>query len=129
MTFDTSTPAQSATPVEGNSSARSRRRRPHRGSLKSRALLCGAIAWSAPAAYAQVPLPPLEARVTDLTDTLTAEQQSALEQKLAAFEARKGAQIAVLIVPTTEPEDIAQFGVGRSRRGSSAARASMTAPS
>jgi uncharacterized protein len=62
-------------------------------------------------AQAQVPLPKLEARVTDLTGTLTAAQQSALEEKLGAFEARKGAQIAVLILPTTQPEDIAQFGV------------------
>ena len=60
---------------------------------------------------AQVALPPLEARVTDLTGTLTAAQQSALEEKLAAFERRKGAQIAVLILPTTQPEDIAQFGI------------------
>ena len=56
-------------------------------------------------------MPKFEARVTDLTGTLTAAQQSALEEKLAAFEARKGAQIAVLILPTTEPEDIAQFGI------------------
>ena len=60
---------------------------------------------------AQVPVPPLEARVTDLTGTLTASQQSALEEKLAAFERRKGAQVAVLILPTTQPEDIAQFGI------------------
>ncbi|HEU5136004.1 MAG TPA: TPM domain-containing protein [Steroidobacteraceae bacterium] len=69
------------------------------------------LAGHAPAARAQVSLPALEARVTDLTGTLTASQQSALEEKLAAFEARKGAQIAVLILPTTQPEDIAQFGV------------------
>jgi uncharacterized protein len=69
------------------------------------------LAQAVPQANAQVPLPALEARVTDLTGTLTAAQQSALEEKLAAFEARKGAQIAVLILPTTEPEDIAQFGV------------------
>ncbi len=58
-----------------------------------------------------VELPRLEARVTDLTGTLTAEQQQSLEAKLAAFEARKGAQIALVMVPTTEPEDIAQFGI------------------
>jgi uncharacterized protein len=69
------------------------------------------LAGFAPDAGAQVALPRLEARVTDLTGTLTAAQQSALEEKLAAFEARKGAQIAVLILPTTAPEDIAQFGV------------------
>jgi uncharacterized protein len=62
-------------------------------------------------AHAQIALPVLEARVTDLTGTLTAAQQSSLEEKLAAFERRKGAQIAVLILPTTAPEDIAQFGV------------------
>jgi uncharacterized protein len=69
------------------------------------------MAGFAPPAVAQVPLPKLEARVTDLTGTLTAAQQSALEEKLAAFEARKGAQVAVLILPSTAPEDIAQFGV------------------
>ena len=65
----------------------------------------------APAVRAQAAIPPLESRVTDLTGTLTAAQQSALEEKLAAFERRKGAQIAVLILATTEPEDIAQYGI------------------
>jgi uncharacterized protein len=62
-------------------------------------------------ALAQAPIPPLEARVTDLTGTLTAEQQASLESKLSAFESRKGSQVSVLIVPTTEPEDIAQFSI------------------
>jgi uncharacterized protein len=69
------------------------------------------LAGQAPEVRAQIALPSLEARVTDLTGTLTAAQQSALEEKLAAFERRKGSQIAVLILPTTAPEDIAQFGV------------------
>lgn len=60
---------------------------------------------------AQVPLPELAHRVTDLTATLSAEQVNALENKLAAFEAKKGSQIAVLIIPSTQPEDIAQFGI------------------
>ncbi len=55
------------------------------------------------------PIPNLTARVTDLTGTLTAEQQSTLEDKLAAFEARKGSQIAVLVIGTTEPEEIEQY--------------------
>ncbi len=63
------------------------------------------------AAWAQVPVPDLSHRVTDLTATLSAEQVSALENKLAAFEAKQGSQIAVLIIPTTQPEDIAQFGI------------------
>jgi uncharacterized protein len=57
------------------------------------------------------PIPKLEARVTDLTGTLTAGQQAELEQKLADFEARKGAQIAVLLVPTTAPEAIEQYSI------------------
>lgn len=62
-------------------------------------------------AWAQVAVPDLSRRVTDLTATLSAGQVAALETELAAFEAQKGSQIAVLIVPTTQPEDIAQFGI------------------
>jgi uncharacterized protein len=68
-------------------------------------LLCALTAW------AQVAVPELTRRVTDLTATLSADQVAALESRLAAFEAQKGSQIAVLIVPTTQPEDIAQFGI------------------
>jgi uncharacterized protein len=57
------------------------------------------------------PIPKLTARVTDLTGTLTAEQQTALEQKLAAFEAAKGSQLAVLVVPSTHPEEIEQYSI------------------
>lgn len=58
-----------------------------------------------------VPVPALQHRVTDLTQTLSPEQQSALETKLAAFEQQKGSQIAVLIVPTTAPEAIEQYSI------------------
>jgi len=57
------------------------------------------------------PIPVLQHRVTDLTQTLSAEQQSALEQKIAAFEQEKGSQIAVLIIPTTQPEVIEQYSI------------------
>jgi uncharacterized protein len=65
----------------------------------------------AAAAWAEQPVPPLRAWVTDLTGTLDAAQTAQLEQTLRAFEARKGSQIAVLIVPTTEPESIEQYGI------------------
>ncbi len=71
-------------------------------------ILLAVIALSA---WAQVAVPELSRRVTDLTSTLSAEQIATLENKLAAFEAQKGSQIAVLILPTTQPEDIAQFGI------------------
>jgi uncharacterized protein len=78
------------------------------------ALLLGAVlsaALSVAGAQALQPLPKLESRVTDTTGTLTAGQQAELEQKLADFEARKGAQIAVLLVPTTQPEEIEQYSI------------------
>ena len=61
--------------------------------------------------HAQVAVPPLKARVTDLTGTLQSAQISALEQRLSAFEAKKGSQIAVLVVPTTQPESIEQYAI------------------
>lgn len=73
-------------------------------------VLMFALLGPVPAA-AEMPVPPLAARVTDLTDTLTPEQRTALEQNLAQFEARKGSQIAVLIVPSTRPEAIEQYGI------------------
>ena len=60
---------------------------------------------------ALVEIPELKTRVTDLTQTLSQPQQAALEAKLAAFEAKKGSQIVVLLVPTTQPEEIAQFSI------------------
>jgi len=63
------------------------------------------------AAQAEVAVPPLKQRVSDLTATLDAGQTQSLEARLAAFEAKKGAQLAVLIVPTTQPEPIEQFGM------------------
>jgi len=54
-------------------------------------------------------VPELHARVTDQTATLTPPQRASLEAKLAALEQRKGAQVAVLIVPTTQPETIEQY--------------------
>jgi uncharacterized protein len=62
-------------------------------------------------AQALQPVPALTARVTDLTGTLSAAERSSIESRLAAFEARKGAQIAVLIVPTTQPEAIEQYSI------------------
>jgi uncharacterized protein len=70
-----------------------------------------AAALDTAAAQSLQPIPRLEARVTDVTGTLTAAQQAELEQKLADFESRKGTQIAVLLVPTTQPEEIEQYSI------------------
>ena len=60
-------------------------------------------------AGAQVPVPPLSGHVIDQTGTLGVEQRAALEQTLSAFEARKGSQIAVLIIASTAPEAIEPY--------------------
>ncbi len=62
-------------------------------------------------ALAEVAVPPLSARVTDVAGVLQPAQQAALETKLAAFEQEKGSQIAILIVPTTQPEAIEQYSI------------------
>ena len=67
------------------------------------------FAWGI--AHAEVAVPPFKARVIDLTGTLSVPQQAKLEQELQAFEARKGSQIAVLMVPTTQPEAIEQYSL------------------
>ena len=78
--------------------------------LARAALLLFTLGWAFIAA-AQVPVPPLTGRVTDQTTSFTAEQKATLEQTLQTFEARKGSQLAVLIVPTTAPEAIEQYAV------------------
>jgi uncharacterized protein len=62
-------------------------------------------------ANAEVAVPPLNARVTDLTGTLSGGAVARIEAQLADLEAKKGSQIVVLIVPTTQPEEIEQYGI------------------
>lgn len=63
------------------------------------------------AAAELVAVPPLTNRVVDLGAILSAAQQAALENRLREFEQRKGSQIAVLIVPSTQPEAIEQYAI------------------
>lgn len=70
-----------------------------------------AVLPAAALAQSPQPVPALQARVTDTTGTLTAGQQAELEAKLAAFEQRKGSQVALLMVATTQPEAIEQYSI------------------
>src|SRR5579872_6326137 len=63
------------------------------------------------AAQAEVAVPPLSGRVVDQTGTLSAGDISSLTKTLKDFEARKGSQVVVLIVPTTAPEAIEQYSI------------------
>ena len=58
---------------------------------------------------ATLPVPPLNARVTDQTGTLDAAQVQALESQLAGIETSLGSQIVVLMIPSTQGEDIAAY--------------------
>ncbi len=69
-------------------------------------LLCWAFA-----AFADVAVPPLSGRVVDQTGTLSSGDIAALTQTLKDLETRKGSQVAVLIVPTTQPETIEQYSI------------------
>lgn len=55
------------------------------------------------------PVPALSAPVTDLADLLPPGEEDALNSRLLAFSSAKGSQIAVLIVATTQPEDIFSY--------------------
>jgi len=77
----------------------------------AKAIILAFLLCFASVALADVAVPPLTGRVVDLTATLTSDQAAALEQKLKDFETRKGSQVAVLIVPTTQPETIEQYSL------------------
>ena len=62
------------------------------------------VLWLSPV-RAEVPVPPLTNYVVDVSGTLTAAQQSELNQRLAQLERDRGSQIMVLLVPTVAPDD------------------------
>ncbi|MEQ1802786.1 MAG: YgcG family protein [Gammaproteobacteria bacterium] len=76
-------------------------------------LMAAVLLLAAGGLPAQQPLsvPPLTGRVVDQTATLSDAERVALESRLADLETRKGSQIAVLIVATTQPEAIEQFSI------------------
>ena len=79
--------------------------------LRTKALLLALFLCWAQAAFAEVAVPPLVGRVVDTTNTLNSSYIETLNQRIRSFEQRKGSQIAVLIVPTTQPETIEQYSI------------------
>ena len=76
-----------------------------------RALLFALLLCWPFAATADVAVPALSGRVVDQTGTLSSGDIDTLTQRLKDLEKRKGSQVAVLIVPTTQPETIEQFSI------------------
>ncbi len=77
----------------------------------AKAVLLALLIGLSGAAFAEVAVPPLTGRVVDQTATLSANDLARLSGQLRDLEARKGSQVAVLIVPTTAPETIEQFSI------------------
>lgn len=76
-----------------------------------------ALTLSAVAQDGLKPLPPIDAHVVDTTGTLDEAAKAALEAKLAALEQRKGAQMVVVMVPSTQPEEIEQYSIRLAEQG------------
>ena len=74
-------------------------------------MLALAFTLASPAQAQLKEVPPLTSRVTDQAGMLDATQKQRLEAVLAEHEARSGNQIAVLLVKSTEPEGIEQYGI------------------
>lgn len=71
------------------------------------ATLCGLLT----PAGAETAIPLLKTRVTDLTRTLSASETKELESAMQDVQARTGAQLAILMVATTQPESIEQYSI------------------
>ncbi|NMM50011.1 TPM domain-containing protein [Marinigracilibium pacificum] len=56
-------------------------------------------------------LPEVNKFVVDQSNTLSEVEVETLNTKLANFEKETGSQVVVIFVPTTEPEDIAQYSI------------------
>ena len=67
------------------------------------------LAWPAKAQAKSVAIPKLDSWLVDTTNTFNAAQKAALSVELKAFEKSKGAQIFVLLVPTTGEDGIDQY--------------------
>lgn len=84
---------------------------PRRAATAARVWLALGLALASCSGWAQdvLPIPALSGRVLDQTATLSEAQRSALTAKLAGLEQQTGAQVVVLMVATTQPEDIAAY--------------------
>lgn len=75
------------------------------------AAACGLLFAGLAMAQSPAPVPALDSSVVDTTGTLTTAQERQLEQQALALRQRKGSQLQVLVVPTTQPETIEQYAV------------------
>ena len=71
-------------------------------------LLCAGV-WAQAWAQQLAAIPPLDSPVVDTTGTLDAASKQQLEQQALALQQRKGSQLQILLVASTQPESIEQY--------------------
>jgi uncharacterized protein len=71
-------------------------------------LLCAGM-WAQAWAQQLAAIPPLDSPVVDTTGTLDAASKQQLEQQALALQQRKGSQLQILLVSSTQPESIEQY--------------------
>ena len=81
-----------------------------RRTLWSAASGSAAQAWEA-GTDGLLPIPPLTARVTDLTQTLSPAERAGARSEARRLGSAHGNQLAVLMVPTTQPEPIEAYSI------------------
>lgn len=77
--------------------------------LRAAALAALLLASGLACAQQLAAIPALDSPVVDTTGTLSPQQKQALVQQALALQQRKGSQLQVLMVPTTQPEAIEQY--------------------
>ena len=82
-----------------------------RAMSQAAAFVLALLFCSAGGAMAEVAVPPLTGRIVDLTGTLSPDEIVRQSQRLKDLQTRKGSQVAVLILPTTQPETIEQYSI------------------
>ena len=55
------------------------------------------------------PVPALSGRVVDMTATLSSEDRRSLDAQLSELESTRGSQVVILIVASTQPEDVTSY--------------------
>ena len=83
-----------------------------RPALLLTALACGPAALQPTAAQGGLqPIPAYDSPVVDTAALLQPDERARLVARLMDLQTRKGSQVAVLIVPTTQPEEIEQYSI------------------
>ena len=83
----------------------------HRPRWRQILLACVLLVAGVPVSAQDAPIPRFDSPVVDTTGTLDAGTRAQLERQALDLQQRKGAQLQVLMVPSTQPESIEAYAV------------------